>query len=532
MAGKWQVLGRPIRGAGLEKDVESAKTTSGNRSREWTFLAGLLVFAVLVRSGVLWTMRTNLQQDPDAYREIAENLLRHGEFALGRGEPGSAPTSYRPTAYRPPLYPVVLSSLPAAGGHEISLVKVALLHLMLGVATVWLTWLTARRYLANIAGPEGQQKIASTVRSASRSGLLNVGPPGLGTVPLLAGVIVALDPILLNQQTLVMTETLAAFLAILSLWCLVRFDAQRSWFNAGLAGAAIGLAVLCRPTFLPWLGLVGLTMLLVRSGPDLGLRIADFRWAERGQWLAHWFSGLGWRLANVAALGIVAAAVVSPWAIRNQRVFGKPIVTTTHGGYTLYLANNKSFYAYLAKGDFGVPWDVATLDAPSDVPNTEGWVVIFDLLQREGRKFEKERTLHNYTDNPELWNDRVAYVRAKWWIGEHRREFFLACQYRIAQLWSPLPHKLTVDESAGRWLLRYVTCVWYCGVYVLAAIGIWRLRWRLLQPPWIWGVLLCLAFTAVHTFYWTNMRMRAPLMPFVAMIAAAGVVAMKERQRE
>ena len=46
---------------------------------------------------------------------------------------------------------------------------------------------------------------------------------------------------------------------------------------------------------------------------------------------------------------------------------------------------------------------------------------------------------------------------------------------------------------------------------------------KLLQPPWIWGVLLCVAFTAVHTFYWTNLRMRAPLMPFVALVAAAAV---------
>jgi len=475
-------------------EVESAKTTIGSRSREWSFLAGLLVFAVLVRSGVLWTMRTNLQQDPDAYREIAENLLRHGEFALGRGEAGSDTTSYRPTAYRPPLYPFVLSNLPAAGGREISLIKVGVLHLVLGVATVWLTWLTARRHITN-----------------------DKGPAGLLWPPMIAGAIVASDPILLNQQTLVMTETLAAFLAILSLWCLARFDAQRSWFNAGLAGGAIGLAVLCRPTFLPWLGLVGLTMLLIRSGPDLGLRIAGFRWAERGQWLARWFSGLGWRLANVAALVIVAAAVVSPWAIRNYRVFGKPIVTTTHGGYTLLLGNNDSFYGWVRHDTSHVPWKVGSEPGPA-----------LYLRQNDAMDDMEARTMQH----PEIGFDQDCYLSAFRYIAGSPREFVYSCIYRVAQLWSPLPHKLTVDESAGRRLLRYVTCVWYCGVYVLAAIGIWRLRWRLLQPPWIWGVLLCLAFTAVHTFYWTNMRMRAPLMPFVAMIAAAGVAAKKERRSE
>jgi hypothetical protein len=109
-------------------------------------------------------MRGNLQQDPDAYREIAENLLRHGEFALGKGEPGNDATPVRPTAYRPPLYPVVLSNLPAAGGQQVSLVKVAVLHVLLGVATVWLTWLTARRLL-RAGGPEGRNEIAPTVRS-------------------------------------------------------------------------------------------------------------------------------------------------------------------------------------------------------------------------------------------------------------------------------------------------------------------------------------------------------------------------------
>jgi hypothetical protein len=60
-------------------------------------------------------------------------------------------------------------------------------------------------------------------------------------------------------------------------------------------------------------------------------------------------------------------------------------------------------------------------------------------------------------------------------------------------------------------------------VYALAAVGVWKLRWKLVRPPWLYGLLLCLAFTAVHTFYWTNLRMRAPLMPFVALVAAASV---------
>ena len=48
-------------------------------------------------------------------------------------------------------------------------------------------------------------------------------------------------------------------------------------------------------------------------------------------------------------------------------------------------------------------------------------------------------------------------------------------------------------------------------------------RLTMLRSPWDWGVLLCLAFTAGHPLYWGNLRMRAPLMPFVALVAAAAL---------
>lgn len=464
-------------------------------------LVSLLVFTLLIRGTVFWTMRANLQQDPDAYREIAENLLRHGEFALGKGEPEGGRNPFHPTAYRPPLYPVILSNLPTADGQQLSLPKVAALHLLLGVATVSLTWLASRRLLDCRVGP------ATEGRAGPLQGH-RIGGPALATAslshptfaPLMAGFFVACDPLLLNQQTLVMTETLAAFLAILSLWSLARFDATRSWFDAALAGGAIGLAVLCRPTFLPWLGLVGLVMLLVRGGPNHKSQISDFR-----------FANVGWRAANLMGLVVAAAGVMSPWAIRNYRVFGKPIVTTTHGGYTLLLANNEPFYEWLQTKSGGLPW----------VPGDD-----FSQLYR--------RTVFMGITggSNEEFQDRLCYEQAFRTIQSSPSLFFWSNLYRVGQLWSPLPHKLKPEESARWRLLRYATCAWYCGVYVLVAVGIWCLRSKLLQPPWGWGLLLCLTFTTVHTFYFTNMRMRAPLMPFVAIVAGAAAARTTERKRD
>jgi hypothetical protein len=387
------------------------------------------------------------------------------------------------------------------------------LLLLLGVATVWLTWLTATRFCR--AGQPCRVGPASAARAGPPfdDGRTGNGGPALAEAswshptfgPFLAGLVIACDPILINQQTLVMTETLAAFLAILGLWCLARFDGNRSWFNAALAGGAIGLAVLCRPTFLPWLGLVGLTMLAVRGGPVFSFQFSVFSWRQ-----------VGWRVLNAAALGIVAAAVISPWVIRNYRVFGKPIATTTHGGYTLYLGNNEEFYQWLATDQSGLPWDSSRFDLETDWQGTIAAAI-------EPITFTNDGQLSVNPGYKELFVDAWAYEQANEAIQSKPSMFARASLYRISQLWSPLPNRLTADESTGRRVLRYATCTWYCGVYVLAAIGVWRLRWKLLQPPWIWGVLLCLAFTAVHTFYWTNLRMRAPLMPFVAIVAAAAV---------
>ena len=39
----------------------------------------------------------------------------------------------------------------------------------------------------------------------------------------------------------------------------------------------------------------------------------------------------------------------------------------------------------------------------------------------------------------------------------------------------------------------------------------------------MWGFLLVGCVTAVHTVYWTDMRMRGPLMPVVAIAAIAAL---------
>ena len=447
-------------------------------------LFALLLVTALLRGGMLWVMRENLDEDRDAYREIAENLATYRVFGLGNeGQP-------RPTAYRPPLYPVLLAKL-AGEGLAVTPLRVAILHWLLGMGTVGLTWVVA-----------GKMRDRGQKREV--------------WLPVVTSLLVACDPILLHWSTFVMTETLATFLAVLALYTLVRFHFDRRPLNAAFAGCALGLAVLCRPTFLPWAGLCGLGLLFLQASG--GRQPSDTKAASKEALIIQYARCF----ANLAAFGLVAAIVVSLWGYRNYQQFGKPIITTTHGGYTLYLANNEYFYHHQWNDRSGMPWNPSEKillpsddydNDPSSFENVE-WMLKWDAYGYNSKNWKRPY---------ELVIDDVLYDAAIGDLSSNPLMFAYSCLYRISQLWSPLPHKLMADESGSRALLRYATCVWYLGVFAAAIAGIWQLKGKLLRSPWIWGVLLCLVFTGVHTFYWSNMRMRAPLMPVVALVAAFGV---------
>lgn len=433
----------------------------------------LLALGLLVRVGILVLERDALSTDPDGYRALAENLVQHGTF-------GSQSV---PTAYRPPLYPWTLAACVLSGPW--SRTAIALLHVGLGLGTVWITCRLGQRW-------------------------------GLGRGAWVAGALVACDPILLAQSAQVMTETLAALLAAAALLCLTRTAQSASLRDALLAGACGGLAVLCRPTFLPWgllagLMIVGWAVPTGAVGPALPTgaptgrahiagRAVDFaaarRWWAKPTLLVFFLGGL-----------VVALA---PWAVRNHRQFGRPIVTTTHGGYTLLRANNPYFYEHLRRAPWGTAWDSAELDREWLAKAPQG------------------------TPADELRADRLAYAEALQNIRNEPGAFALACLARVGRLFGMVPYQTTPAEGTLRRAARYGVGVWYLFEMPLALVGFivviggaLRRRAGRAEGPnadlgWYSALLLVGCFTAAHALYWTDMRMRAPLVPAMALAAVAG----------
>lgn len=390
----------------------------------------LAVAICLIRGGVLALQFDELASDPDGYRALAANLLISGVYGHDQV----------PTAYRPPFYPLVLA--PCLKCCTDANVGIAALHFVLGVATAWLTVLLARQW-------------------------------GLGGFASLAGLLVACDPILLNQSTLVMTETLAAFLAVAVLLLATVAESRKSCRFAALAGMAVGLAALCRPTFLLWLA-----TLVVGVG---------------------WFAS-GWRprVRLAGAMLLVATLTLFPWAARNQARFDWPIGTTTHGGYTLLLGNNPGYYDHLIHAPWGDVWRADRLDGE----------------------------LRSTRTGDELADDRREYELAWQTIRSRPGVFAYACLTRVGRLWGVLPHAVgssNQPEPAAHRALRYAVAVWYVGLFALALVATCHRRAAIVRPPWLWGFLLVASFTAAHAVYWSDLRMRAPLMPVICVLAAAGV---------
>lgn len=412
-----------------------------------------LALAVRIAACVLCT--DDLTRDRDVYLGIAENV------AAGRGY--CSPGSTAATAYRPPLYPLLLAGalavLPSAAA-------VALVNIVFGLLTVVAVWSLGRRWALSCRGRA-----------------LAVG-------------VIALDPLLMRYTAQPMTECVFAGLTAAAIWALLAALADATspdsarrpvvrWWSAGFL---LGLAALCRPTIWPFIAvLLGVGVVAGFCRRATFLRPATY--------------------AGAFVVGLIIAT--APWALRNAWVFGRPIVTTTHGGYTLFLANNPVFYADAVRQPWGTVWGRESL---------ERW------QQEQLAQMEAELGPNAGEAAWDRWQARQGR-RA---IQADPSGFAAAVGYRVRSFWSLLPRNEGAPQSAA---VRAGVGGFYAALFSLAAVGTVA-AWRERRP----GLGLLLTFLgcvqAVHLVYWTDTRMRAPLHPILALLAAAAVDALRRVRAE
>jgi 4-amino-4-deoxy-L-arabinose transferase-like glycosyltransferase len=257
----------------------------------------LVVAAIAALHGILYIplVHRHSTTDTDAYVATA-HAIEHGSYTTplraglyytypvgffdltGVKVPRSLFQAPEKQAFRTPGYPLLLAAIGNGGPGFPRHVALVVQAVLLGLAT-WLLALTVRRWWT----------------------------PGAG---LAAGALYALDPYSKHYVTLVVTETLAALLAVAAAYTFTRAWQARDprWWTA--TGALAAGLTLVRPVFVLLVPLVALAA-LVRSLPR-------------------------WR----AVLGVVAvsALLLGPWLAWTNHVTGRPVLTNWGEGFNLLLA--------------------------------------------------------------------------------------------------------------------------------------------------------------------------------------------------
>ena len=280
--------------------TESQDSVLPSRGNARSWIRPILVIALLLRIGAAFAVDGYLNEagrpfliegDANGYWELAENISAGKDYSI-----------YSPPRYilRVPGFPVLLSASICMFGN--SILAARLILAVIGTACCWLTYLLGKRVADRTAG-------------------------------IAAALYVAINPIHIGNNVLILSETWFTFWMMLSLLCVARFfvapklDSQPEQSplagKALLTGALIGLTVLVRPGFLPWTGIVCVAILMGWKSSAAG-ECSVRRVPIRN------------RILQCGAIVLGCGMVMLPWAIRNYRVTGHVVITSLWSGPSLY----------------------------------------------------------------------------------------------------------------------------------------------------------------------------------------------------
>jgi len=237
------------------------------------------------------------------------------------------------------------------------------------------------------------------------------------------------------------------------------------------AGTMLGLTALARPTVL-WLPVVSIAWLLFRlDRRGIALR-------ERG-------------LVMSAAFLLAFATLQVPWTVRNYRVFGDPIVTTTLGGFNLYRHNGM-----IAEGKYHTGFSHPEMERR-----------IRQLTAAAGRPLES-------FNEAEL--DRMLRAEGARIIRAHPERYLKLSAMRTIWIW--------YNENSGRGLYAVQNFL----IYLLALGGLfYALRSR--EPVYFLLLAHIAYFVAFHSAINVQYRFVCPIMPYMILLAGLPVYAWRHR---
>ncbi|MDP9238031.1 MAG: glycosyltransferase family 39 protein [Chloroflexota bacterium] len=293
-----------------------------------------------------------------------------------------------------------------------------------------------------------------------------------GRTALLGALVVALFPSLIFFAGVTMTEVSFTFCLLAALWLLIESEAAGARWLLIPAGLIIGFASLTR----------GQAILLP-------LVAIPFWWRSIGSWRGA--------LTRAAAVALLAVLVVAPWSARNLVRTGSFVPIAANFGIDLYLGHSAHADGGLIfTDDFTYPPGLSQQDVQVRMNRDAGRAAIEYAATHPLREVElSARKLYRlyYRDQEGLaWNHRHG---ARPVLSKH-------LYARLARM----------------------SDFWYWLVLAWAVFGV-RAWLSTREPARLLLLSVVIYWTLVHIAFFGDPRFHAPIVPILALWAAAGVMA-------
>ena len=271
-------------------------------------------------------------------------------------------------------------------------------------------------------------------------------------------------------------DLLAALLVCTGILFIMRARQNRSSRDWFLAGISLGLAVVTR------------SGTLVVAAIVIG-----------GVALESWQKKLRWReiFASAVILSGIVLLLMAPWLIRNQIVFGRPLIGSSLIGYNLYRHN----------------YMIGTSNYLRHVGGAEGLAATEALLTRRPDLFGVE----NEAQMDVIYRDEASKL-----IRAYPAQYILLSMYRFLPLWFNWGYPQAYGKEPTR--SDYTIMVLQGMLLILALIGLRSAFWQ----TWpLWGSILgiCFVYMAVDS----RLLYLTPVMPLVISLSAGGGIVLLEK---
>ena len=449
------------------------------------YLYGILALALALRLALFYTALGSpsrfFKPDSYGYDKMAMNILTYRTFSTLAGSPP------KPDCIRTPVYPLFLSGIYSIFGHRPE-IAVFLQILLSGLTLVLLYGIVTMLF----------------------------AHPGAA---LAASLLYALEPASAILPNYILTETLFTFLVLLAFYFLIRWIKENKSGDAAISLVAMSLAALTRPIFTFYPPIVFIFLFLVFLGRG-----------SKGR--------KNMRLVGIAVL--CYTAIVGTWVLRNFLVTGEVTISTVADPLEFGFATN------MVTVSEGVPRKTAE-----------------EKLLRECPGFPKATRF--YLQSAKAQNELLRAC-GKWYIKNSGAGFIWRSVKSVpdpllprADMFSILMYGRNPEIGfkalfaarrpatyAAEYLYLAAALVFLTAVYLFAAAGAARLLLPSGRDPRsiplrglsqeahrkgnsvaIFLICLFIAYYLACSALMYEERNRVPVFPFIALLAAYGIVPLK-----